>query len=80
MFSNLSRLRITVAWCGLMLAIAAVSVVAGMDMTMANAGLLLVACVAPPVVMLLIWGGGAPPATVAELLHAVNRPSKDNRP
>jgi hypothetical protein len=80
MFSNISRLRVTVAWCALILVIAAVSVVAGMEITLANAGLLLVACVAPPIVMLLIWGGGAPPATVAELLHAVNRPSKDNRP
>jgi hypothetical protein len=29
-------------------------------------------------VLLLIWRG-APPATVAELLHSVNRPSKDSR-
>jgi hypothetical protein len=80
MFSNVSRLRLVSAWCGLVLVIAAVSVVAGASLTVASASLWLVACVAPPVVMLLVWGGGPPPATVAELLHAVNRPSKDNRP
>ena len=80
MFSNFSRLRLVSAWCVLILVIAAVSVVAGASLTFANAGLWLVACVAPPAVMLLVWGGGPPPATVAELLHAVNRPSKDNRP
>jgi hypothetical protein len=40
--------------------------------------LLLVAGLAPSAVLLLIWRG-APPATVAELLHSVNRPSKDSR-
>jgi hypothetical protein len=80
MFSNFSRLRLISAWCALILVIAAISVVAGAPLTFATATLWLVACVAPPTVMLLVWGGGAPPATVAELLHAVNRPSKDNRP
>lgn len=80
MLNNISRRGLVVAWCALVLVIAAVSVVAGVAITVANAGLLLVAFVAPPTVMLLVWGGGAPPATVAELLHAVNRPSKDTRP
>ena len=80
MLNNVSRRGLVGAWCALILVIAAFSVVAGVAITFANAGLLLVACVAPPVVMLLVWGGGAPPVTVAELLHSVNRPSKDNRP
>lgn len=80
MFRNISRLRLVGAWCFLMLAIGAYSVFAGAGITFGNLGLLLVACVAPPAVMLMVWGGGSPPATVAELLHAVNRPSKDNRP
>jgi hypothetical protein len=41
--------------------------------------LLLVAGLLPPTIMLLVWRG-APPETVAELLHSVNRPSKDTRP
>ena len=79
MFRNISRLRLVGAWCFLILAVAAYSVFAGADITLGNVGLLLVACLAPPAVMLRVWGGGPPPATVAELLHAVNRPSKDNR-
>ena len=80
MLRNISRAQLVAAWCVLMLGIGAAFVVAGAAISVANAGLLFAACVAPPVVMLLIWGGGAPPATVAELLHAVNRPSKDTRP
>jgi hypothetical protein len=80
MLKNISRLRLVGAWCFLMLVIAAYSVFAGANITLSNLGLLLVACLAPPAVMLLVWGGGPPPATVAELLHSVNRPPKDNRP
>ena len=80
MFRNISRVLLVGAWCVLMFAIAAAFVVAGATLSVANGGLLFAACVVPPVVMLLVLGGGAPPATVAELLHAVNRPSKDARP
>ena len=79
MLNNISRLRVVGAWCALVLVIAALSVVAGAGITLSNGELLLVACLAPPAVMLLVWRG-APPATVAELLHSVNRPSKDTRP
>jgi hypothetical protein len=48
MFSNVSRLRLVSAWCGLVLVIAAISVVAGASLTVASASLWLVACVAPP--------------------------------
>jgi hypothetical protein len=53
-------------------------VVGGVAMTLNAAELWLVACLVPPAVMLLVWRG-APPATVAELLHHVNRPSKESR-
>ena len=76
MFSNFSRLRLVSAWCALILVIAAVSVVAGAASRSAMPD-----CVggrrctlnghAPHV------GWRPPPATVAELLHAVNRPAKD---
>jgi fumarate reductase subunit C len=79
MLKDISRLRVVVVWCVLVLVMAALSVVAGADITLSNAGLLLVAFLAPPVVMLLVWRG-APPDTVAELLHSVNRPSKETRP
>jgi len=79
MLNNISRLQLVGAWCALVLVIAACSVVAGAGLTLGNGGLFLVVCLAPPAVMLLVWRG-APPATVAELLHSVNRPSKDTRP
>jgi hypothetical protein len=78
MLRNISRLQVVGAWCALVLVIAALSVVAGAGINLGNVELLLVACIAPSAVLLLIWRG-APPATVAELLHSVNRPSKDSR-
>ena len=78
MLRNISRLQVVGTWCALVLVIAAISVVAGAPITLGNVELLLVAGLAPSVVLLLIWRG-APPATVAELLHSVNRPSKDSR-
>ncbi len=79
MLNSISRRGLAGAWCALVLVIAALSVVAGAGITLGNGGLLLVVCLAPPAVMLLVWRG-APPATVAELLHSVNGPSKDTRP
>jgi hypothetical protein len=51
-------------------------VLLGIGVTVSNAELWLAVCMVPPAVMLLVWRG-APPITVAELLHAVNKPSKD---
>jgi hypothetical protein len=76
---DISRLRVVVVWCVLVLVMAALSVVAGADITLSNGGLLLVAFLAPPVVMLLVWRD-APPDTIAEVLHSVNRSSKETRP
>ena len=79
MWNNISRLRMVGMWCALVLLIAAVSVVAGVAMTLATVGWFLAICLIPPVVMLFVWRG-APPPTVAELLHSVNGPSKGGRP
>jgi hypothetical protein len=78
MLKGLSRTRLVGAWLAAVIAIGAISVVAGAAISLSNVELLLVACLVPPTVMLLVWRG-APPVTVAELLHSVNRPSKDTR-
>jgi hypothetical protein len=79
MLKGLSRTRLVGAWCAAVIVIGAVSVVAGAAVSLSNVELLLVAGLLPPTVMLLVWRGD-PPVTVAELLHSVNRPSKETRP
>ena len=78
MWKSISRTQWVSGWCGAVAVVAAASVVSGVGMTVSAAELWLVACLAPPAVMLLVWRG-APPATVAELLHHVNRPSRERR-
>ena len=78
MWKSISRTQWVCGWCAAVTVVAAASVVGGVAMTVNAAELWLVACLAPPAVMLLVWRG-APPVTVAELLHTVNRPSKDSR-
>lgn len=79
MLKHISRVRLVGAWCAAMIVIGAMAVVAGVAITASNGELLLVVCVVPPAVMLLVWRG-APPATVAELLHTVDKPSTELRP
>ena len=78
MLKDVSRLRLVGAWCAMVLVIGACGVAAGMPITVGYAALLLAICVVPPVIMLLVWGG-APSQTVAEVLYAVDTPSKDAR-
>jgi hypothetical protein len=78
MLNGISRMRAVGVWIALVVVLMAVSLVAGVALTVSNGTLWLVAGLAPPAVMLLVWRG-APPATVAELLHAVNRSSEDGR-
>jgi len=78
MWNNISRQRVTGAWCALILVIAAGGIVAGVPVTLATVAWLLAIGLIPPVVMLFVWRG-APPPTVAELLHSVNDPSKGAR-
>ena len=76
MLKSISRARSVGVWCAAVIVMAASSVLGGAAITANNSELWLAACVLPPAIMLLVWRG-APPVTVAELLHSVNRPSKE---
>ena len=76
MLKDISRTRLIGAWWAAVIVIGACGVVAGANITVGNAELLLMCGLVPPAVMLLVWRG-APPVTVAELLYAVNRPLDD---
>jgi hypothetical protein len=78
MLKNASRSRIVAAWCGVVVALFAVSVFWGATTSVASAELWLLACLAPPAVMLLVWR--APTQTVAELLYDTTHPNTDVRP
>lgn len=77
MLKHISRPRLAAAWCAAIVLIAACGAVAGV-LTISRVELLLAICFVPPAVMLLLWRG-APPVTVAEVLHAVNVPSKEGQ-
>ena len=79
MLNNISRAQLAGAWLAAIVVIFVCSVVLGAATTVSSYGLWLFACLAPPAVMLLVWRG-APPATVAEVLYAVDNPTKDGRP
>ena len=79
MLTNFSRARLVGTWFAAVVAIGALAVVLGAPLTISNGELFVFTCLVPPSVMLLVWRG-APPATVAEVLYAVNRSSKDARP
>jgi hypothetical protein len=79
MLKAVSRARLAGAWCAAVVAIGACGVVAGVAVSISAAAWLLVACLVPPAVMMLVWRG-APLPTVAELLYAVDKPSKADRP
>ena len=79
MLKDISRTRLAGAWCAGIVVLGVIGIIGGANITAGNGELWLVACLVPPAVMLLVWRG-APPATVAELLYAVDRSSKDARP
>jgi hypothetical protein len=67
------NLRIAIGvWFALLVAVAGVGALAGASVTLGNSALWLLAGIVPPAVMLMVWRG-APPATVAEILHTVDR-------
>ena len=67
------NLRIAIgAWFALLVAVAGIGALAGASFTLENSTLWLLAGIVPPAVMLMVWRG-APPATVAEILHTVDR-------
>ena len=79
MLKHLSRMRLAVAWCVAVLLVGAIAVVnGGTAITLANAVLLLMVGLIPPAIMLLVWRG-PPPLTIAEVLHAAGKPSKEDR-
>jgi hypothetical protein len=78
MFKDVSRTTVVAAWCAVVIVIAAGSVAAGAPVTTGNAELFLLTCLVPPAGILLAWRG-APPETVAELLYALDQPSKESR-
>jgi hypothetical protein len=71
MFCNLSRGTAVGLWFAVTAVGAACGIFFGVGVTPGTGALLLAACVVPPAIMLFMWRG-APPATVAELLHAVD--------
>lgn len=77
MLKNVSRVQLVVSWFAAIVVLFAVSVVLGADLSIGATELWLLACFAPPTVMLFVWR--APTPTVAELLYAVNQPSKNGR-
>jgi hypothetical protein len=78
MLKHVSLMRLAGLWCAGIVAVGALCIFMGAALTTGNGELLMAACLMPPAVMLLVWRG-APPATVAELLYAVDEPSKDPR-
>jgi hypothetical protein len=65
------------AWCAGVIVLGACAIVAGVNLTVANGEVWLIACLLPPTLILLLRRD-AP--RVAPLLQLVNRPSKDIRP
>jgi hypothetical protein len=63
-------------WVAAVIVVGACSVFWGIALTASNGELWLAAGLVPPAVMLLVWRG-PPPVTVAELLYAVNKSSKE---
>ena len=78
MLKNPSRSRIVAAWCGVVVALFALSVFRGATTSVGSVELWLLACLAPPAVLLLVWR--PPTQTVAELLYDTTHPNKDVRP
>jgi hypothetical protein len=78
MLTNISRTQFVGAWVAAVIVLIAGSVVAGMELTVSTGQLWLAAGVVPPAIMLFLWRG-APPATVAEVLYAVNSQPKQIR-
>jgi hypothetical protein len=71
------RIRVAALWVAAVIVIAACSVAYGIAFTANTAVVWLLAVLIPPAIMLLVWPG-APPVTIAELLHTVDGPVKED--
>lgn len=79
MLKHVSRTRLALAWCVAVVVFGAIAVVnGGAPITLANGGLLLMVGLIPPAIMLMVWRG-PPPLTIAEVLHAAGKPTKEDR-
>jgi len=72
MWKSLDRRTVIGVWFAVFLALAGAAVLSGVSITVGTSALWLLACVVPSAVLLMVWRG-APPATVAEIIHAVDR-------
>jgi hypothetical protein len=64
MSNTVFRARMVETWCMSVMTLGALSILLGAALTIANAELLLAACVMPPVVMLLVWRRAAAPISL----------------
>jgi hypothetical protein len=77
MMNQDSKFALAGAWCAGVIVLGACAIVLGVDLTIANGEVWLIACLLPPTLMLLLARDHRP---VAPLLRLVNRPSRDIRP
>jgi hypothetical protein len=77
MMNQHSRVGLAGAWCAGAIVLGACAIVAGVNLTIANLEVWLIACLLPPTLILLLRRDDPAPAP---LLQLVNRPSKDIRP
>jgi hypothetical protein len=78
MLRNISRGQVVGAWVAAVIVLIACSVVAGAVITVGLAELWVIACLVPPGIVLLLWHGDRP-LSAAQLIDAVDRPSRGGR-
>jgi hypothetical protein len=76
--NTISRAKVVGTWIAAVFVIMVATLAAGATLTTSTGVLWLLTAVVPSGVLLLVWQG-PPPVTVAELLHAVNTASKEDR-
>jgi hypothetical protein len=78
MLRNVSREQLVGLWVATLIVMMAMSIVAGVNLTVSGALLWLIGGVVPPGVMLLLWHA-APPLTVRQMLNSTDRASNGGR-
>ncbi len=79
MFNNNSRTVSIGVWLAAVAVMMTGTLFTGVTITRTTAELWLIIGLVPPAVLLLSWRG-SPPATIAEVLHAVHVTPSDRRP
>jgi hypothetical protein len=68
------------AWCATVIVLGACAIVLGVDLTIGNAELWLMACLLPPTILLPLWRGSRPtPIPIPMLLRPASRVVKEIR-